>query len=122
MTGVQTCALPIWIAYCADARVIHSHNYSAMQQFHRYFDLAVSQTMHPEVFAGVRSESEGVRLVKKCAGHCIRVGKPWLVFSVVTQNAGKFLGYRLGKRYKKLPRKLILKCTMNRSFWQEEGR
>ena len=78
--------------------------------------------MHPEVFAGVRSESEGVRLVKKCAGHCIRVGKPWLVFSVVTQNAGKFLGYRLGKRYKKLPRKLILKCTMNRSFWQEEGR
>ena len=110
------------IAYCADARVIHSHNYSAMQQFHRYFDLAVSQTMHPEAFAGVRSESEGVRLVKKCAGHCIRVGKPWLVFSVVTQNAGKFLGYRLGKRYKKLPRTLILKCTMNRSFWQEEGR
>ena len=37
------------IAYCADARVIHSHNYHAVQQFHRHFDLAVSQTMHPEV-------------------------------------------------------------------------
>lgn len=110
------------IAYCADARVIHSHNYSAVQQFHRYFDLAVSQAMHPEVFAGIRSESEGIRLVKKCVGHCIRVGKPWLIFSVAAQNAGKLLGYRLGKKYEKLPRKLILMCTMNRSFWQEEGR
>lgn len=110
------------IAYCADAQVIHSHNYSAMQQFHRYFDLAVSQAMHPEVFAGVRSESEGIRLVKKCMGHCIRIGKPWLAFSVVTQNAGKFLGYRMGKLYQKLPRKLIVLCTMNRSFWQEEKR
>lgn len=108
------------IAYCAGARVIHSHNYSALQQFHRYFDLAVSQTMHPEVFGGVRSESEGMRLVKKSVQYCLKIKKPWLIGSVVTQNAGKFLGYKLGQRYKKLPRGLIKICTMNRSFWQEE--
>ena len=108
------------IAYCAGARVIHSHNYSALQQFHRYFDLAVSQTMHPEVFGGVRSESEGMRLVKKSVQYCLKIKKPWLIGTVVTQNAGKFLGYKLGQRYKKLPRGLIKICTMNRSFWQEE--
>ncbi len=27
------------VAYAADAKVIHSHNYSCMQQFHRNFDL-----------------------------------------------------------------------------------
>ena len=108
------------IAYCAGARVIRSHNYSALQQFHRYFDLAVSQTMHPEVFGGVRSESEGMRLVKKSVQYCLKIKKPWLIGSVVTQNAGKFLGYKLGQRYKKLPRGLIKICTMNRSFWQEE--
>ena len=43
-----------------DAQVVHSHNYCALQQFHRNFDLAVSQTMHPEVFGGIRSESEGI--------------------------------------------------------------
>ena len=107
------------IAYCADAKVIHSHNYSAVQQFHRYFDLAVSQIMHPEVFGGVRSESEGMRLVIKSMQHCMNIGRPWLIFSVITQNAGKFLGYRLGRHYQKLPQKLILLCTMNRSFWQE---
>ena len=60
------------IAYCAKAKVIHSHNYSAFQQFHRNFDLAVSQTMYPEVFGGIRSESEGIKLVKKSLSYCIK--------------------------------------------------
>lgn len=107
------------IAYCAEAKVIHSHNYSALQQFHRNFDLAVSQTMHPEIFGGIRSESEGIRLVKKSMQYCLKIGKPWLIIQVVTQSAGKLLGYKLGQRYEKLPRKMILWCTMNRSFWQE---
>jgi len=108
------------IAYCADAKVIHSHNYSALQQFHRNFDLAVSQTMHPEIFSGIRSESEGIRLVKKSMRHCLRIGKPWLIFQVITQSAGKFLGYKLGQQYRSLPRNILLWCTMNQSFWQGE--
>ena len=52
------------IAYAADAEVIHSHNYSGKQQFHRNFDLGVSQADHPEVFEGISSESEGIRMVK----------------------------------------------------------
>ena len=101
------------IAYCADAKVIHSHNYSALQQFHRNFDLAVSQTMHPEIFGGIRSESEGIRLVKMSMKHCLQIGKPWLCFQVLSQSAGKYLGYKLGQRYGQLPRKMILWCTMN---------
>ena len=44
------------IYYAADAKVIHSHNYNCRQQFHRNFDLAVSQADHPEIFEGVPSE------------------------------------------------------------------
>ena len=108
------------IAYCADAQVVHSHNYSALQQFHRNFDLAVSQTMHPEIFGGIRSESEGIRLVKKSLSYCMKIRKPWLMIQVVTQSAGKLLGYKLGQRYERLPRKLVLACTMNREFWDKE--
>jgi rhamnosyltransferase len=108
------------IAYAGDAKVIHSHNYTAMQQFHRNFDLAVSQTMHPEVFSGIRSESEGIRLVKKSIQYCMKIGKPWLIWQVVTQSAGKLLGYKLGQQYKKLPGKMVLACTMNREFWKGE--
>lgn len=106
------------IAYCAKAKVIHSHNYSAFQQFHRNFDLAVSQTMYPEVFGGIRSESEGIKLVKKSLSYCIKIGKPWLMIQVVTQSAGKFLGYKMGQQYRSLPMWLILRCTMSPSFWR----
>ena len=108
------------IAYAADAEVIHSHNYSGREQFHRNFDLAVSQAEHPEIFGGVASEGEGIRLVKKTAAHCLQIGKPWLIAVLVWQSGCKYLGYRLGKAYRRLPRGLVLRCTMNRAYWERE--
>ena len=52
--------------------VIHSHNYNCMQQFHRNFDPGVSQAEHPEVFEGVPSEGEGIRLVKKSMAYLLK--------------------------------------------------
>lgn len=105
------------VAYCADARVIHSHNYSGLQQFHRNFDLGVSQADHPEIFEKARSESEGVRMVKQCAAYLLKTGKPYLLPKLVWQSGWKFLGYRLGRRYRKLPRRMVLACTMNKAYW-----
>lgn len=106
------------VAYAADARVIHSHNYNCRQQFKRNFDLAVSQADHPELFGCVRSESEGIRLVKSTARFLIGRGKPWLVPGLVVKSGFKFLGYRAGKCYRLLPEWLILKLTMNREYWK----
>lgn len=107
------------VAYVAGARVIHSHNYNCRQQFKRNFDLAVSQADHPELFGCVRSESEGIRLVKSTARFLIRRGKPWLVPGLVVKSGFKFLGYRAGKCYRLLPKWLILKLTMNREYWKK---
>ena len=106
------------IAYTADARVIHSHNYSNAEQFHRNFDLAVSQKQHPEVFAGIRSESEGIRLVKQTAAYLIRIGKPWLIPGLVMTSGCKYLGYLLGKHYDQMPRWLVKKCSWNKRYWE----
>ena len=106
------------IYYAADARVIHSHNYNALQQFHRNFDLAVSQADHPEIFDGVPSEGEGMRLVKDTAKYLFKSKKPWLLLPLVWKSAWKYLGYKLGKNYKKLPKWLVLKCTMNKRYWE----
>ena len=57
------------IAYAAEAKVRHSHNYTCMQQFHRNFDLGVSQADHPEVFEVVSSEHEGAKLIKSTIRH-----------------------------------------------------
>lgn len=106
------------IAYVAEAKVIHSHNYNSMQQLKRNFDLAVSQAQHPEIFGAVKSESEGIRLVKQTAGYLLHIHKPWLIVNLVMQSGFKFLGYRLGKGYKKLPGWMIQKLTMNRTYWK----
>ena len=107
------------VAYAADARVIHSHNYTAMEQFHRNFDLGVSQAEHPEVFEGVPSEGEGIRLVKKSMAYLVRTGHIWLIPGLFFQSASKYAGYFLGKRYQKLPEKLILSCTMSPYYWKK---
>ena len=108
------------IAYIAEAKVIHSHNYSCMQQFRRNFDLAVSQAEHPEIFENVKSESEGIRLVVDTARYLVKIKKPWLIFSLIIKSGFKFLGYRFGKNYRKLPEWLIAKCTMNPGYWEEK--
>ena len=106
------------IAYAAEARVIHSHNYNCMQQFHRNFDLGVSQAEHPEIFEGVPSEGEGMRLVKKTLAYLIHSGRIWLIPGFVLQCAGKYAGYLAGKKFRKLPRKFILWCTMSPNYWK----
>ena len=106
------------IAYAAEAKVIHSHNYNCMQQFHRNFDLGVSQAEHPEIFEGVPSEGEGMRLVKKTLSHLVRSEKIGLIPGFVMQCAGKYAGYLAGKNFRRLPKKFVLWCTMSPNYWK----
>lgn len=105
------------IAYAAKARVIHSHNYTAAQQFHRNFDLGVSHAQYPDVFSGVPAESEGIKLVKDTVKYLAKK-KPGLIFRLFTQSAAKYAGYLMGKKYKKLPDWLVKKCSTSAYFWE----
>ncbi len=106
------------VAYAAEAKVIHSHNYTMRQQFHRNFDLAVSQKQHPEIFGQVSSEAEGMKLVKSTVAYLFKIRKPWLIFHFGMQCVGKYAGFWLGKHYEKLSRKQILKYTMSPGYWE----
>lgn len=105
------------IAYAADAMVYHSHDYTCKQQFHRNFDLGVSQADHPEVFDDVPSEKEGIKSVKATAAYLRSIKKSSKIPYLYLQSAYKYAGYYLGKRYRKLSRKMILSCTMNKEYW-----
>jgi len=105
------------VVYQAEAKVVHSHNFSCLQQFRRNFDLAVSQADHPEVFGGLPSEGEGIRLVKKTAAYLARSGHLLQLPDLVVKSGFKYLGYRLGKAYWHLPKRAVLWCTMNRNYW-----
>ncbi len=106
------------IAYAADACVSHSHNYSGLQQFERNFDLGVSHAQHPEVFANLSTESEGIRLVKQTCAYLLREKKPLLILKLVWLSGCKYAGYFLGKRYGHLPKGLVRLFSMNKGYWK----
>lgn len=106
------------VAYAASAKCIHSHNYGMKEQFRRNFDLGASQRMHPEVFGGIRSEGEGIRLVKNTALHLLKKKKWYRIPEMLLISASRYAGYKLGKRYDTLPRKMVWKCSSNKKFYQ----
>ncbi|SFK74288.1 rhamnosyltransferase [Lachnospiraceae bacterium KH1T2] len=105
------------IYYAASACVVHSHNYNMIQQFKRNFDLGASQADHPEVFGDVSSESEGKKLVFGCINYLVKSGNILLVPKFIFHCAARLMGFKLGKNYKKLSKRVILKLTSNRNYW-----
>lgn len=106
------------VAYCADAKVIHSHSYTCKQQFVRSFDLGVSQRQYHEIFDKISSEKEGAGYAKKVIMYLMKKGKFIKTIYFMMQCGFRLIGYKLGKNYDKLPRKMVLACTMNREYWK----
>lgn len=107
------------IAYVAEAQVYHSHDYTNGQQFHRNFDLGVSQADHPEVFEKYPSESEGIRMVKGLVGHLKKKKMKRRIPHVLCQSACRYMGYLLGKNYRRLPGCLVLAMSSNKEYWMQ---
>lgn len=107
------------VFYAAKAEVIHSHDYTYMQQFHRNFDLGVSHRQFKEIYAAVKTEDEGIRLVKDTAYYLVKSNKAYLVPDMIIKSGFKYVGYLLGKMYYLLPRDVILKCTMSPGYWKD---
>lgn len=105
------------IAYCADAQVYHHHNYGAMKQLRRNFDLGVSQAQHPEIFRMASSGKEGIRFVRQTSGDLIRSGRADQLGRFFWQSGCKYLGYQLGKRYRSLPEGVISRLTDSPQYW-----
>lgn len=106
-------------AYRHQARVIHSHNQTARQQYARNFDLAAAMALRRDLLARVPVVAEGLRMVKFVLGRLLREGRPreGLVFCL--ECAARWLGYRRGGKYHKLTPRQLLARTANPAFWVE---
>ena len=80
----------------------------------------MSQEMHPEVFEGVPSEGEGVKLVRETMKHLARTGHGLEIPKLILHSGCKYMGYRLGKAWRRLPRFVVKKLAMNKSFVERE--
>lgn len=108
------------VFYASKARVIHSHQYTYMQQFKRNFDVGVVFVDSSEYFNGVKSESEGMRYVKQSAKYLIKKGKAYLIPHLIIDSGFRFIGYKAGKSYKKIPMKLVKKMSMHSFYFNNK--
>lgn len=106
------------IAYVPSAKVIHSHHYTNKEQFSRNFDIGISQADHPEIFQGISSESEGITFVKATVNHLKNKKQYCKIIPFFISCGYKWMGFRLGKRYRKLPERWVMKFTMNKQYWK----
>lgn len=109
------------ICYAAEAQVVHSHSYSAKEQFRRNFDIGVSHAERPDIFENIRSESEGKKLVLNTIDHLKESGKIILVPKLIIHSAYKYLGYKKGLKFRKLSERRIEKYTLNREYWLKKN-
>ncbi len=106
------------IAYTAQAKVYHSHDYGYMEQLHRNFDMGVSQAQHPEVFAAYPSESEGIRYVRQLIHHLRKSGLKRKIPCVILMSGFKYIGYWCGKHYSRLPGRLVVAMSSAKEYWK----
>lgn len=105
------------IFYCADAAVIHYHKYSCKKQRKRNFDLAVSQALHPETFSDLKSEGEGVKMVISVLKKLFAKGKIFQAVYYVFWSGNKYIGYKLGRNFRRLPKTLCKRLSDTPSYW-----
>ncbi|EGT0626435.1 TPA: glycosyltransferase family 2 protein [Citrobacter freundii] len=105
------------VAYCAEAVVRHSHNYTPREEFQRYFDTGVFHACTPWIqrdFGG--AGGEGLRFVKSEMRFLLKESPLWIPKALLTTFA-KLLGYKLGKRWQSLPLPLCRTLSMYKSYW-----
>ncbi len=106
------------IYYCAESRVFHSHDYSVMQDFKRYFDIGVFHQEEHWILDLFKSPQKlGASYVKSEINFCLKYKKSGMIFISLIHSGMKYLGYHLGRKYKLLPLWLRQKFSMHKFYW-----
>lgn len=108
------------VAYVSQAKVYHSHNYSYWQQFQRNFDIGVSLKMNPWILQYAKTEKEGLRYLKEQMRYLYKNKYYWQILNCLLDTGFRFMGYKAGINYNKLPLWLIKKLSMHSFFWSRE--
>jgi len=106
------------VAYAADAQVYHSHNYSALEEFKRYFDIGVFHEENRELlFKAGSANKEGLKFVRA------QLNALWLQRAFLSlikfpfHVAAKAIGYKLGRKFNLLPTWLRSILSMHKNYW-----
>ena len=105
------------VVYEGSACCRHSHNYTIIEEFRRYFDMGVFHAREPwirENFGG--AGGEGLRYVKSELKY-LGLSRFYLWPSSIVRNACKLVAYKLGQNEHLLPISFKRKLGMYKGYW-----
>jgi rhamnosyltransferase len=104
--------------YCATAPTFHSHDYSWLEQFRRYFDLGVFDATHTWMRKEFGSHrGTGTHFVKSELQYLMSEAPSQIPRSIL-HTLAKICGYRLGLLEKRLPVGMKRRLSMSQSYWR----
>lgn len=111
------------IAYAADARALHSHNYTIYQDFKRYFDMGVFHRNENRLLKEFgKAEGRGLEYLKSEFAFLMKRRRFELLPQFGLRILAKYLGYKMGCQYVYLPKGINKRFSLNRSWWNREGK
>ncbi|NOR54695.1 MAG: glycosyltransferase [Sulfurovum sp.] len=110
------------LAYVADAKVYHSHSYTIWQEFKRYFDIGVFHKTEEWILKEFgKAEGEGMKYIRSEINYLLKNDAWYLLPEFILRNGMKYIGYKLGQKYKKLPMWMIKKFSMHHRWWDKKN-
>lgn len=106
------------VAYCAEAEVYHSHDYTLREEFKRYFDIGVFHEEQQDVLREFsNAELEGFKYVLQEWQYLRENGKSTLIPNQLVRTAAKYIGYKIGRFENWIPVNLKRRLSMHPDFW-----
>jgi len=107
------------VMYVAEAMVFHSHNYTAVQTFQRYFDIGVFYANNMRKMGEMSIKSAGSNYTKSLIFFLFREHKFSDIPFFIVETCAKFLGFYTGRMELVLPLFLKKRLGMHKGFWQD---
>lgn len=109
------------VAYVSDAAVFHSHNYSILQDFKRYFDIGVlHETQAEHLLRHGGPSGAGRKYVLSEWALLAEKRKYYLLPESLLRNLSKFIAYKTGRRFTMLPGSWPAHLSMNPGWWRQK--
>ncbi|HSF53886.1 MAG TPA: glycosyltransferase family 2 protein [Algoriphagus sp.] len=108
------------MAYLAESRVYHSHDYTLKEEFRRYFDIGVFHRDNPWIFEKFgKAGKEGFSYLRSELTYVWKKN-PLLLAKTIASLFAKWFGYRLGLLHESLPQAAKAKLSMHSAHWRKK--
>lgn len=106
------------VAYVAEATVYHSHRYSLLQEFRRYFDTGLARAEYGNLLQCASTDHQRGRTFAKAMLERVTKHKPYLLPYALLHLGAKWAGYSLGQAGQSFPNPIKRILSAHPHYWK----